>query len=318
MRLAAVAFAAAMLACTDAPEETATDSESTPVASAFSSDEAVTGTGLAGTLLTPSQARTDTLAIIVPSSGPTDRNGNGPMISTDAYRMLAEALAESGVPSLRVDKRGMFGSSDAGDPNAVTLDVYRGDVAAWLEAMDRDCAVLVGHSEGGTVALHSADLPGVCGVILLTSPGRRLSDVLREQLSGPANRLVLGDTESIIAALERGERVDTTDLKPALASLFREDVQDFLISLFAVDPAEVASELAVPLMVVGGGRDVQVGRADYDALSPHADEAVWLENMAHTLKSTNLLTMQKSYRDPTVPMAPELAGAVAEFILSVD
>ena len=284
----------------------------------FLTSEAVTSTKLKGTLVEPVVARTNTLAIIIPGSGPTDRNGDGPMIRTSAYRVLAEGLADDGVPSLRVDKRGMFGSAEAGDPNAVTLDIYREDMAAWLEAMDRDCVVLVGHSEGGPVALHSADLQGVCGVVLLTSPGRRLSDVLREQLSGPANRLILGDSEDIIAALERGERVDTDDMKPALAPVFREDVQDFLISLFAMDPARVAEDIDLPLMVVGGGQDVQVRRADYDLLAPHADVAEWYPSMAHTLKTTNLLTMRKSYQDKSMALEPELAGAVAEFILSID
>ena len=43
--------------------------------------------------------------------GPTDRDGNNPLgITSASYRLLAEALAEQGVSSVRIDKRGMFGS----------------------------------------------------------------------------------------------------------------------------------------------------------------------------------------------------------------
>ena len=285
----------------------------------YLTSEAVTSTRLKGTLVEPMVARTDTLAVIIPGSGPTDRNGNGPMFSSDAYRMLAEALADDGVPSLRIDKRGMFGSSEAGDPNAVTLDSYRGDMAAWLTAMDRDCVVLVGHSEGGLIALQPVDLPGVCGVVLLATPGRKLGDVLREQLrANPLNRPILDEAESAITALERGERVDTAGMNPALASLFREDVQGFLMGLLAFDPAEAARSVDVPLMVVGGGKDAQVTREDFDALASADDLSVWFDGMSHTLKGVNALTAARSYQDPEMPLEVGLVTSIVPFILSVD
>ena len=311
--------AAALVACSETPGKAQTDMVEPPAAAVFAANDVATDTGLAGTLLTPLKARTDTLALIIPGSGPTDRDGNGPMITTDAYRLLAEALAESGVPSLRVDKRGMFGSASAGDPNAVTLDIYREDMAAWLEAMDRDCAVLVGHSEGGLVALHSADLPGVCGVVLLATPGRKLGDVLRGQLrANPFNRPIIKEAESAIAALERGERVDTADMNPALAPLFREEVQGFLIGMFGFDPAEAARSVDVPLMVVGGGQDAQVTREDFDALASADDLSVWFEGMSHTLKGVDDPTAARSYQDPEMPLEAGLATSMVPFILSVD
>ena len=52
--------------------------------------------------------------LILPGSGPTDRDGNNPMgITAAPYRMLAEALATKGVSSVRIDKRGLFGSKAA-------------------------------------------------------------------------------------------------------------------------------------------------------------------------------------------------------------
>ena len=66
------------------------------------------------------------LILIIPGSGPTDRDGNNPLgVSAAQYRLLAEALAARGVSSVRIDKRGMFGSKAAvRDPNAVTIGDY--------------------------------------------------------------------------------------------------------------------------------------------------------------------------------------------------
>src|SRR6476660_9152363 len=68
--------------------------------------------------------------LIIPGSGPTDRDGNNPLgITAAQYRLLAEALASKGISSVRIDKRGMFGSKAAvPDANAVTVGDYAIDV----------------------------------------------------------------------------------------------------------------------------------------------------------------------------------------------
>jgi len=41
------------------------------------------------------------LALIIAGSGPTDRNGNNPLMTNNSLKMLAEGLAENGIASLR-------------------------------------------------------------------------------------------------------------------------------------------------------------------------------------------------------------------------
>ncbi|MEM9268051.1 MAG: alpha/beta hydrolase, partial [Pseudomonadota bacterium] len=86
---------------------------------------------LEGTLLYPSGA-TD-MVIILPGSGPTDRDGNSPQgLTSNTYKLIAEGLAAQGVGALRVDKRGLFGSARAiSDPNAVTIGDYAQDLGQW-------------------------------------------------------------------------------------------------------------------------------------------------------------------------------------------
>ena len=122
------------------------------------------------------------VVLMIPGSGPTDRDCNNPGgVAAGTYRLLAEGLAASGIASLRVDKRGMYGSRRAAaDPNAVTLDDYVNDAQAWLaEIRRRDPAApvwLLGHSEGGLVALAAAgtapDLAGLVPRLLAHPPAQ--------------------------------------------------------------------------------------------------------------------------------------------------
>ena len=67
---------------------------------------------LAGTLERAEDPRA--VALILPGSGPTDRNGNSVAgINSDAYRLLAEGLAADGITTARIDKRGR--GESAGD-----------------------------------------------------------------------------------------------------------------------------------------------------------------------------------------------------------
>src|ERR1700744_400191 len=102
--------------------------------------EAPAGAGLLkGTLLAPSSPPTSTV-LIVPGSGPTDRDGNNPLgVKAATYRLLAEGLASRGVATLRIDKRGMFASAAAvKDANAVTIPDYVKDVSSWVRVLQKE------------------------------------------------------------------------------------------------------------------------------------------------------------------------------------
>src|SRR3569623_267258 len=82
---------------------------------------------LAGTYQAPqSSDGKGPVVVIIPGSGPTDRDGNSPMgLKAQPYKLLAEALAGRGVASVRIDKRGMFGSRAAiADANTATIEGY--------------------------------------------------------------------------------------------------------------------------------------------------------------------------------------------------
>jgi hypothetical protein len=264
--------------------------------------------------------------LIIPGSGPTDRDGNSPAgLKASTYRLLAEGLAANGITSVRVDKRGLFSSAGAvADPNDVTIPDYARDIHSWINVIrkrtGRKCVWVLGHSEGGLVALVAAqEQPAdICGLILLATPGRPLGAVLREQLSAnPAIGPLLPEALRIITALEHGQSV--ADISPPLRPLFRPQIQHFLMSALSYDPAQLIGKLKMPVLIIQGMADLQVSAEDAAALKDAQPQAALqiLFDVNHVLKHVsgsdrraNLAT----YADPNLPLADGVVSPITNFI----
>lgn len=276
---------------------------------------------LQGTMLAP-EGEVRAVAVIIAGSGPTDRDGNSPMgVAGATYRLLAESLAEQGIATVRYDKRGIAGSAAAATAEAdLRFGQMAGDAAGWArlarEKTGRDCAWLIGHSEGALVAQVAArDAEGICGLVLLAGAGRPAGVVLREQLASVPEPM---KTEAF-TALSELEAGRTTQGPPALAALFRPSVQPYLISWLALDPAALLATYRGPVLIGQGTTDIQTSMTDAETLAaaqPDATLVRW-EGVNHLLKiapadrAANIAT----YSDPALPLAPGLAKTVADFIL---
>ena len=144
---------------------------------------------LQGTMLAP-EGETRAVAVIIAGSGPTDRDGNSPLgVNAATYRLLAEGLAEQGIATVRYDKRGIAGSAAAATAEAdLRFGQMADDAAGWARlaaaTTGRECAWLIGHSEGALVAEVAArNAEGICGLVLLAGAGRPAGVVIREQLA---------------------------------------------------------------------------------------------------------------------------------------
>ncbi len=293
------------------------------------SDEPITTAGPLGDLAgSYKDAGKDTpVVLIIPGSGPTDRNGNSPLgIKANSYKLLAEALAQKGISSVRIDKRGMFGSTAAiKDANAVTIADYVSDVNAWSGAIrsktNQNCIWVAGHSEGGLVALASAQAPNnICGIITIAAPGNSLDVVIRKQLSSnPANAPIMGDALSALDTLKSGEQVDVSGMHPALQGLFNPAIQPYFIDLFSYDPAKLSAQTQLPLLIIQGDNDIQVSVKDAEILAQANTSAslAIIPKMNHVLKtidSEDRGVNAQSYANPDLPLSPQLAGIMVQFI----
>jgi uncharacterized protein len=281
---------------------------------------------LRGTMSSPSAGPGAPVALIIPGSGPTDRDGNSPLgVQAASYRLLAEALAVNGVTTIRFDKRGLFGSATAArHADDVRMSDYAADVKAWILAAQKRtaaaCIWVVGHSEGSLVALIAAQQPeGICGLILVASAGRKLGAILREQLqSNPANAPILPQALSVVSELEAGRRVDVGGLHPALKGLFRPTVQGFVIDQMTYDPVTLLAAYAGPVLILQGATDLQVSMQDAENLRRARANVtlIVLESVNHVLKvapaerSANLAT----YADPKLPIAASVVSAITQFL----
>ena len=266
--------------------------------------------------------------LILPGSGPTDRDGNNPLgVTASTYRLLANALAERGVSTVRIDKRGMFGSAGAtANANDVTVDAYVADVEAWTSAiLDRSgtsCVWLLGHSEGGTIAMAAAarDPSRYCGLLLVSAPGRNLADVVRAQIAAnPMAQPLLAQVDDISARITAGETVPAEDIHPGLLPLFGPQVQGFVSSLFRQEPATLLSAHDLPVLIVNGDRDIQTPASDARLLAQDREGAtlVVLENVNHVLKSVEgegRAANLAAYSDSSLPISPELVDVIAGFV----
>jgi uncharacterized protein len=166
----------------------------------------------------------------------------------------------------------------------------------------------------------SAKRMPAAAMVLLAAPGRPFGAVLRDQLraSGMPAAL-LNEALATLAALEKGKTVPA--VRPELLAFFQPSVQPFLHSMLAVDPARELHQLRLPVMIVSGGHDLQVGAADAARLAAARPDAVRLDvaEMNHVLKiaPADRAGQQEADANPDLPLAPGLADAIADFVRRV-
>jgi uncharacterized protein len=271
-----------------------------------------TGT-LYGTLLLPREAGRIPIALIIAGSGPTDRDGNSAVLpgQNNSLRGLAEGLSVRGIATLRYDKRGVGQSAAAGPQEAdLRFDLYVEDAEAWISRLRADprfsSVSIIGHSEGSLIGIMAAQNAEVDAVVSIAGAARSAAEVLREQLRPQLPTTLWNESERILGSLTAGRTVD--QVPPELQMLYRPSVQPYLISWLPINPAEEASQVNAPLLVVQGTTDIQVSVADARALNAARPGAqlVVIEGMNHIFKlvPADMTQPQASYSDPALPVAP--------------
>jgi alpha/beta superfamily hydrolase len=275
---------------------------------------------LEGTLLYPKKKNIP-VVLIIAGSGATDRNGNQGMMKSDAYKLLAEGLADQGIASLRYDKQGIGESAGAAkeEKDLVFQDMVN-DAGLFVDYLSEQKRfseiILIGHSEGALVAKLLAQQKDVSKVVSVAGAGRPIGKILVEQITQQSEEL--GEkTADIIDQLLKGEEVE--DVPQDLMALFRPSILPYLKSWLLLDPVDEVKKIDVPVCVVQGTTDLQVKEKDAQMLADAKEnmQLVVIEGMNHVLKDApedrqeNIMT----YMNPKLPLSEGLVEQLSAFIL---
>ncbi|MFA7493407.1 MAG: alpha/beta fold hydrolase [Proteiniphilum sp.] len=273
-----------------------------------------------GTLLCPPAVKKMPVVLLIAGSGPTDRNGNNPMMTNNSLKMLAEGLFEKGIAVVRFDKRGIAESKDAGLQEVdLRFESYVKDVEEWVELLKKDGRFsevhILGHSEGSLIGMIAAQKEKRGKFISLAGVGSPAGEILREQLKAQPP-MVLQMALPFIEKMERGETVD--DVPQMLQALFRPSVQPYMISWFKYDPKKEIAKLNKPILIIQGTTDIQVTISDAEKLADANKKArkYIIEGMNHILKEVEIDRQKnlQTYSMPDLPLKEGLIDIIVAFI----
>jgi alpha-beta hydrolase superfamily lysophospholipase len=293
------------------------------IATAFGEESNIRIGNIDAVLTAPPDVERPPVALLIAGSGSTDRDGNGPQIKPATLKKLAEQLSARKIATLRYDKRGAGGwKPEFGRPEDFRFKDYVDDASALVSYLRSSGKfsrlVLIGHSEGGLVAILTARRVPVDRLVLLAMAARRQGDLLKAQLERkqiPAD--VLQPIIKAIDTIMSGQIVDPPPPGLAIAP----SLQPGIASAFTEDPIDPLKMLERPTLIVGGGHDRQVARLDFVALAAAAQLAktLWLPEMNHVLVDVaNEDDDLAAYNQPERALDAALIDSVAAFITAND
>lgn len=287
------------------------------------------GETLVGTLTTPGHAAPFPAALVLPGSGPVDRDSDVRQLRLGITRELSDALVAAGFATLRYDKRGVGESS--GSFLATGLTDVAADARAALAVLrqrpevDASCVVLVGHSEGALVAaMVAAEDRDLAGVALLSASARPGEELLRWQaaqigptLPAPVRLLLRAFRTDLVRQVSKNHarlRATTTDVaRMGGRRINARWHREFL----AYDPRPDLARITAPVLALTGAKDLQVPAADVDVIAatvPGPVRAVVVDDVSHVLRSQPGAPSLASYRsDVRKPVDERVLGAVTSW-----
>ncbi|HEX6475411.1 MAG TPA: alpha/beta fold hydrolase [Candidatus Limnocylindria bacterium] len=226
---------------------------------------------LAGTLTLPDEPGPEgnryPNVLLLPSWLPRDRDGAWDRVGHASWfapapkgepgllARLAEALAQRGVASLRVDPRGCGASDGAWESTALFTKID--DARDMLSAMrghaqlDLRRTAIAGHGEGATLALSVAiGDPAVSALTLIGPSARSWRDVLRRGV-GERARTGTDRQHPVVAAIDRWseEIVERADRREQSINLAIPSVGSVPLALAGVEQAIHTPPLALATML---------------------------------------------------------------------
>ncbi len=272
-----------------------------------------------GTLLTPNSTEMIPLVILIPGSGPTDRDGNNISMKNNSLKFLAEQLAKENIAVYRYDKSVLsFTKEDKEKIDSLTFETFIDEaqtVISYFKNTNIYSKIIVaGHSQGSLVGMIAAQ-NNADSFISLEGAGRTIDEILIEQI-GLQAPFLKEETLRVLKELKVGKTVD--EFNPMLNSLFNKTVQPFLISWIKYNPQAEIKKLTMPVLIVNGSKDIQVNISDAELLHNASENSQIeiIEGMNHIFKEIkgDINENMLSYSNPDLPIMKALKEIIITFV----
>lgn len=246
---------------------------------------------LSGTLTTPKTKGPFAAVVLITGSGPQDRDES--IMDHKPFLVLADHLTKAGIAVLRYDERGIGKST--GKFSGATSEVLSKDVEAAIDYLktrteiDKKRIGLVGHSEGGYIApMIAVRRDDVAFVVMLAGPGvpgdqivlnqskkiaraagssesdldlaRRFQEVLFDAIRSAGDKDVAKEMtkriDAFVATLSDEERESQiiVNSKDAVSRM----TDPWFLFFLTYDPRPALKTIECPVLVLNGGKDLQV------------------------------------------------------------
>ena len=289
---------------------------------------------LNGTLTLPTGCSRETpMLVMVTGSGIQNRDEE--LFEHKPFAVIADALARAGYATLRYDDRG-FGST-GGNPLAWTTSDFKSDAEVAVDLLRNrfDRVGVIGHSEGGTIALMLAaekkadfivSLAGmvVSGAETLVSQNRSalLLAGVPEEVTEEYCRLL---EQAFDVQVNGGMMTDPDDynlpkeLKQNYQAVLNQVRTPYLSKLLTLDVRPLLADITCPVLALNGTKDIQVDHeSNLDALrnglkASDANHIEAIEGANHLLQNcmTGAVT---EYRTIEETISPKVLETVVSWL----
>ncbi|MDH6533826.1 alpha/beta fold hydrolase [Parabacteroides sp. 52] len=301
------------------------------------------GVTLAGTLTIPAKGEKFPAVVMVTGSGAQDRDEK--IMGHKPFWVIADYLTRQGILVFRYDERGV-GASE-GDYTSCGLTDFAADAAAamaWLKTrkeVDPQRVGIIGHSEGGAVAvlLASQGIPSF--VVSLAGPGVNGREVLRSQrdmlfrVSGLTDDYILPYNEAMkkVEDVVLGAATDKETLKEQVKvivngtplagqeeEIIRQMTTPAILSLLQYDPAVFFKEIQCPVFALNGDKDMQViaqpNLKGFEQITANGNKAVTIKKYPglNHLFQTAITGMPTEYGEIEETISPVVLEDMAKWI----
>ncbi len=300
---------------------------------------------LGGTLTTPSGKSPKAALVLATGSGSQNRDEE--VMGHRPFKVIAEYLSDNGYAVLRLDDRGVGEST--GDPAKSTSDDYAADLGAAISVLDSLLGHelpkgVLGHSEGGSVAVKMANrnpecrfivtmgCPAWAGDSIIMSQSRALATSVIGRWDGEARQRRLMDivksdmSDALVAsalymelAADLGENAAIPQVQQQLSQTVAVMSAPSYRSIVKYNPADDIRSVNVPWLALNGEKDMQVLPGNITTikeLNPSADARV-IAGHNHLMQHCNTGMVQE-YRSITEDISDDVLRMILDWLDAIE